>query len=586
MTTSETRTIEASVDEAALQKTHLLFNQSPATTIHELLQNSRRAKATQIQITLTAEDDKTCEVEILDNGTGSNDPKKFISYGGTQWDQTTDKEETPAGMGFFSLCHYKGGVEVHSLDWTMHVTPEAFRKEAKVTVEPAEHLNGTKLNFTCPLPEKELRSAIENCVKFYSVPVTINGEACRQRKYLQDALKVKKLDGCELGIIKESHHTGLNFYGLEINTWSFASKKKLGIEDDILPSNFPVGIIVDLFNGEPLDLTLPARDGIVQNGKWEILQAEARKFAYSYIEEKQMEHTMPFKYWEEAKGLGFNLPEASPNLRTVDPISVSCEFNFEPFKNLIDYELQPILKEKKEPNGDKVALSAIEDTELLAYFLALQAEKENSKDELPTLVHPDPKMRGYSWYPTQTIEAVTFTAHHNGKSFPWKTHYEELPSEFETTNINSWPEEITASVELQNGSKDSKKFINVPVKMGFCSNEEGEGYLSSWILTKGTKPEDLGFDLEELLQSLYLSYESNTCEESFNSTQAYFYREVQETLQEMFFGSESKNMLVLNRCIEKMEIQNILKNLGPENLRFQEGEDKSIQIIIEKNEKP
>ena len=72
------------------------------TLISELLQNARRAGATEIEINYDA---ASHILRVTDNGCGIADFQKLLSFNESGWDAATCAEERPFGVGF-SKCLY------------------------------------------------------------------------------------------------------------------------------------------------------------------------------------------------------------------------------------------------------------------------------------------------------------------------------------------------------------------------------------------------------------------------------------------------------------------------------------------------
>src|ERR1700736_4172894 len=103
--------IHAEVSQDLIHKTDRLFLNSDAGVWVELLQNSRRAGSTRIDISIDERPPEQCLVTVRDNGTGVTDFRKLVVLGESFWDEDTRWKEDPAGMGLFALC--RSDVEVH-----------------------------------------------------------------------------------------------------------------------------------------------------------------------------------------------------------------------------------------------------------------------------------------------------------------------------------------------------------------------------------------------------------------------------------------------------------------------------------------
>ena len=96
-------TIATSVAPETISKVERLFNGSAHDVLNELLQNARRAGATNIVIT-TAGHPADQLLHVVDDGSGIADPAAVVTLGRSGWSEETQAREDPAGMGVFSLA--------------------------------------------------------------------------------------------------------------------------------------------------------------------------------------------------------------------------------------------------------------------------------------------------------------------------------------------------------------------------------------------------------------------------------------------------------------------------------------------------
>src|SRR5258708_33872150 len=126
-------TIRGSVDPRLLKKADRLFLNSNTSIWTELLQNSRRAGATLIDVSIQDGGENSSIVTMHDNGHGVDDFRKLLTLGQSGWDEATQQREDPAGMGLFALCRSKG--KVHSGNRRMKISRPGFLGESETWVE-------------------------------------------------------------------------------------------------------------------------------------------------------------------------------------------------------------------------------------------------------------------------------------------------------------------------------------------------------------------------------------------------------------------------------------------------------------------
>ncbi|MBX3472858.1 MAG: sensor histidine kinase [Planctomycetes bacterium] len=90
--------------------------------IQELLQNARRAEASDVRVEI---DTRVGSVTVTDNGHGVFDPQDLINIGKSDWSEGVGAER-PAGMGLFSVFKLGGLAEVRSGRWRLTLAYDAL----------------------------------------------------------------------------------------------------------------------------------------------------------------------------------------------------------------------------------------------------------------------------------------------------------------------------------------------------------------------------------------------------------------------------------------------------------------------------
>jgi len=93
------QTIQATVNQRLLTKAGRLFTGTLQGRIIEVLQNARRAGATKVEIT-----NHDNAVTVRDNGDGIADFAGLLDLGGSDWADSFEASEDPAGVGLFCLA--------------------------------------------------------------------------------------------------------------------------------------------------------------------------------------------------------------------------------------------------------------------------------------------------------------------------------------------------------------------------------------------------------------------------------------------------------------------------------------------------
>ena len=167
--TTPPATIRARIHESAVKRVTRIYASTLSDAMTEALQNSRRAGATRVRIsigTLTdrpaqyapATDGTLLTVTIADDGAGIFDPAVLLSFGENGWSDDLVRREDAAGFGFASLS--RRGCTVSSRPrspdsnampgWRVDLAPEHFLGEAEAEVrtdDGAPFPHGTSISF-------------------------------------------------------------------------------------------------------------------------------------------------------------------------------------------------------------------------------------------------------------------------------------------------------------------------------------------------------------------------------------------------------------------------------------------------------
>lgn len=301
-----TTTIQATVNPRLLQKASRLFTGTMEGRIIEVLQNARRADATEVQIT-NAEN----LVTVRDNGRGIEEFKKLLDLGSSGWDDAIELSEDPAGVGLFSLAPRE--LTIRSQGKMLTICDDGWTGTPVDIEDDPIGTEGTELRFPDERWTLELVSA---CAVFSGLRVVVDGEECPKLPFVSDSAVHHPELGCRIEVCPYE----------TLNGW-YARARRETFDSNNVFVNFhgqvvtfdhhPVGehnlrYLVDL-TGEPtgIRLMLPARTRLVENEAFETLKAALELEAYRFIENRG-EHSLVYKEYLRAKELGITLPEAKP----------------------------------------------------------------------------------------------------------------------------------------------------------------------------------------------------------------------------------------------------------------------------------
>ena len=214
MNPTAARAIRAHIVEEAIDKMASLFDASLETQARELIQNARRAGATQLDVEIIA-DERTVDeytTEVRDDGHGIADPQILLSFGRSAWGNPVERER-PAGLGMLSLArervHIKSthtGADGSRSAFGVELTPEHFTGASAAsvnTVAPREH-TGTSVRWRSSGDPLRAAGIWHGEGRHVDLEVRINGEAVERKPFLDKALRTSERAGARIGVYRES----------------------------------------------------------------------------------------------------------------------------------------------------------------------------------------------------------------------------------------------------------------------------------------------------------------------------------------------------------------------------------------------
>ena len=310
-----------------MSKADRLFTGTLDGRIIEILQNTRRAGATQVTIT-----NENGLVTVRDNGSGIDDFPKLLDLGDSDWDDAMEKAEDPAGVGVFCLAPRK--VTICSNGRKLIITKDGWTGKPLELTKTDDPFNGTALTFA---DEPWELSKVQKHAVFSRLKVVVDGKTCPQQPFTSSRAVYHPELGCKIEVRRRDHLNDwhnqwreryyrdtvlVNFHGQIINcAYSPVSENQV--------------FLVDM-TGEPtgIRMMLPARTQLIENKAFKALKAAIEIAAYRYIQ-KRGSHKLPFAEYKRAGELGIRLPESEPVFDvgllsgdTPEPIEVTMPKDF------------------------------------------------------------------------------------------------------------------------------------------------------------------------------------------------------------------------------------------------------------------
>lgn len=104
---------KSAINENALFSKISSFFSNPNIAVKEIIQNSRRANASEVYITLESGNVNTAT--FIDNGSGIKSFRKLLTLSESDWSKEIEVSENPAGWGFYSALSVSKKVKVRNI---------------------------------------------------------------------------------------------------------------------------------------------------------------------------------------------------------------------------------------------------------------------------------------------------------------------------------------------------------------------------------------------------------------------------------------------------------------------------------------
>jgi Histidine kinase-, DNA gyrase B-, and HSP90-like ATPase len=551
-------TLLASVSTKILSKVDRLFTNNLNDILIELLQNSRRAGATQVDI-LTEPSGNGTLITLRDDGKGIDDFSALLRLGDSDWDAETFAREDPAGMGFFSLLHH--GVAVTSLDQRTVITRDGFLGREPVEIVAAESfIAGTELRFFRPEKQIEVVSVINSAGRYGRLAIVVDHVAVEREDFLSGALFVKRIDGVRIGVFRKPAWTEWNFHGRLIHRSTPSLTNVLVGEDGHAIS---LGVRFDVLEATNIRLKLPDRSSIVEDERYAELCHESRIAMYEYLHTLP-DHSASFEKFREAYALGVPLREASPWFRAFTVLPADDETAY---RNLFGKRegltLGPL---------DKVAIVDLEQSPEDPFAFTFRTALDNFENLNIRPVAANHAYRGYGWY--DTIPVLTgFALLVNGRP----------ADEYQADPLLNVVETIELSFELVR--RDGHR-IHFSWSLPFAAkqSDDFEPLLfvtknSPWMLREGASEP---FDLVEAATHLAFSPGDDVESDSYETQLGHFQDEMQTAIIRILGGAAAQVKHELTKALAVWPLDGALREANIREirvLRADQGKSWTIELV-------
>lgn len=411
---SKYQPIKASVSQSLLGRADRLFKGGISTVLTELVQNSRRAGATEINVTATQVAEYV-RIIFADDGGGCVDPLSLITLAESGWEAGVEASEDPGGCGFYSLLGLGTDtpVAVASRDWRMTLTRSIMLGKDEVIPVEGQEIRGMVIDFFAKCKMEHLKTLVFAQTQFSGLRAVFNSQPQEPADFLKGCQHVVEYSGVRIGISETCqipddryrtsitgdryHRRSVNFYGCrpcpprdgwtELTGWGDESKS--------------VFIRLDIRDARCASMTLPQRDSVRDTPLFNDIIRRARTEAVGYA----------LKRWHGRHKMNFatrNKLEAETGLKIPDAIPELLSWQFHQHTSSEgewpDISRAERITVKSERAFRLVRVTNRQDLRALHIMLAITGADETPSSAMPGifLVEDVYGYKGYPWYDSIT----------------------------------------------------------------------------------------------------------------------------------------------------------------------------------------
>ena len=521
-------TIQPRVGQSLITRVTRLYNGSLVDCLAELLQNSRRAGATRVDIE-TGTLGGWPALIVRDNGSGIDDPAKVLTLGESGWDPDIAHREDPAGMGFFSLAGRHVAIRSFAQSagggWEVLIPEDGWQGGVILSVRPHAICEGTEIAIV--LPETwtaQINSAVLDVARFYPLPVSFQGAVVTRQDFLEGACRIEEWRGCRIGVFMKygtepKDTPRINFHGVTVpchcievqelrgNTWS---------------------VRVDIIDAPALQLVLPARKEMVRNDALAALLIAMEGAIYRSIAAVR-EHRLPFSAWQRAAQFGVDLPEAAAWLESWRPSEADNNDWLQGDRIAAEGS---IIVPCREADLEQAAAPIIGNTALLgAQAVCCEAAFE-----------------GYVWYDSlPRITAIDFTFEQAGKSWVYGDSASEfLPVGLPSGRASNLHLDLTIAASAADEAQTEVRTFDIDL---LIAGNDAYSLDDAIVLIADGANIELGDLVSAMELSLFCSSDDCECD-SWQTQHGYFVSEARNIAAKLLFGEEEALIVALREAVE------------------------------------
>lgn len=273
--------------ERLVQNLRFAFT-NKSTVLSELMQNGRRAGATEINFDLCVGD-----LTVTDNGHGVDDMQNMLTIAESGWDQETRENEHPFGMGFLSAIFAAQHVKIESRGKKMEFDTDHALTFGEVDIVKSDFIGGTQITmsgFGMDLPQ--IKGALTRFAKGFPISVFLNGELFESPQSEQNLTELIDIPGVGKVVLGTCAQMAIYLQGLPVylTSYSEANASIVHLESRLFYAKMPDrNVLID--EGDQLK-----KIGSAIQGEWRkrLVSTKQQVSAQEFVE----------KYWGIAKHFG------------------------------------------------------------------------------------------------------------------------------------------------------------------------------------------------------------------------------------------------------------------------------------------
>ena len=175
MNTQQTNEVAMKVNQANLVKSLRFSFTNKTTVLGELMQNARRAQATQVSFNFCPE---TKVLEVIDDGCGIKSIEILLTVAEAGWDADRITQEHCYGIGFLSALFACRHITVTSKSGSIDVDTDEVLAFKPVVITPVKDWEGitTITLHDVDLALDKIAGVLRRCARGFPIPVILNGE--------------------------------------------------------------------------------------------------------------------------------------------------------------------------------------------------------------------------------------------------------------------------------------------------------------------------------------------------------------------------------------------------------------------------